>query len=104
MRKKILKLTFVVTSIAIATYNLYISKINYNNSNLRLANIELLAYAENTPKNPYCYNGGIGSSSCSIGGGLEILGFGVSTECSVSCVDGFYACCGIRCTCKETKK
>ncbi len=48
---------------------------------------------------PYCYNGGPGSTSCSIEGGLDILGVGVSASCSVSCMGGYYACCGIRCTC-----
>ena len=47
----------------------------------------------------YCYNGGAGSSSCSIDGGINILGYGVSAACSVSCNNGYYACCGIRCTC-----
>lgn len=46
-----------------------------------------------------CYNGGVGSNQCSIEGGITIAGSGVSANCSVSCDPGYYACCGIRCTC-----
>lgn len=101
MKKKILSATFVIVIITIATFNLYISKIEHNYSELKLADIELLAYAEDdTPYNPYCIEGGKGSIQCSIDAGIEILGVGVSASCSTSCKDGYYACCGIRCTCK----
>lgn len=49
----------------------------------------------------YCYNGGEGSTSCSINAGIEIKGGGVTTGCSVSCEVGFYSCCRLRCTCKR---
>jgi hypothetical protein len=48
---------------------------------------------------PFCYNGGIGAVSCSIEGGIEIAGSGVSASCMVSCSSGYYACCSLRCTC-----
>lgn len=46
MRKKILSAAFLIVIITIATFNLYISKIEHNYSELKLADIELLAYAE----------------------------------------------------------
>ena len=46
-----------------------------------------------------CYYGGKGSKSCSIPTGIEMKG-GVSIECSVSCNDGYYACCGLSCICR----
>ena len=67
------------------------------------ANVEALTTPEpgggSTPGLITCYNGGPGASSCSIDGGIEIVGSGVSVACSVSCRDGYYACCGIRCSC-----
>lgn len=49
----------------------------------------------------YCHNGGEGSISCSIDAGVEIKIGGVSAGCSVSCTDGYYACCSLRCTCEK---
>lgn len=68
------------------------------------ANVEALTSGEvpgggNTPGLITCYNGGPGSSQCSIDGGINIVGSGVSAACSVTCRAGYYACCGIRCTC-----
>jgi hypothetical protein len=51
--------------------------------------------------NNYCWSGGPGSNACSIDAGIDIMGFGVSAACSVSCDSGYYACCGLRCTCKR---
>ncbi len=59
------------------------------------ANVEALANVEDV----YCYNGGIGASQCEIEAGITIAGHGVSATCSVTCRDGYYACCGIRCVC-----
>lgn len=47
----------------------------------------------------YCHSGGRGSESCSIDAGVEIKGVGVSAGCSVSCKEGYYACCSLRCKC-----
>lgn len=47
---------------------------------------------------PHCYNGGSGSQSCEIPAGIKLPG-GVTTGCSVSCFEGFYACCGLNCVC-----
>ena len=66
-----------------------------NLSDLALANVEALANGESS----YCYAGGVGSTSCSIDAGIEILGVGVAGGCSVSCNSGYYACCSLRCTC-----
>ena len=58
-------------------------------------NVEVLAANDI----PYCYNGGQGAIQCEIEGGITILEIGVSATCSVTCRDGYYACCGIKCTC-----
>lgn len=52
---------------------------------------------------PHCYNGGRGSLSCEIPAGIELPG-GVSMACSVSCKEGYYACCGLGCVCLPEKK
>ena len=59
-------------------------------------NIEALASGES----PFgCFAGGVGSNACSIDAGIEILGVGVAGGCSVSCNQGYYACCSMTCTC-----
>nr|WP_152557950.1 hypothetical protein [Nonlabens ulvanivorans] len=40
-----------------------------------------------------CDAGGEGATSCSISGQVEILGTGTEVAMSVSCGDGYYACC-----------
>ncbi len=46
-----------------------------------------------------CYNGGPNSTSCKIEPGIKI-GDMVSIGCGVTCEEGYYACCGVRCACK----
>lgn len=46
-----------------------------------------------------CVHGGSGASACSIDAGVEIVGCGVSTACSVTCKDGYFACCAMTCRC-----
>lgn len=46
-----------------------------------------------------CLSGGEGANSCSVDAGIDILGVGVTTSCSVSCNDGYFACCGVGCYC-----
>ena len=58
-------------------------------------NAEVLASGEG----PNCYNGGVGASSCSIESGIDVFGLGISKKCEVTCIDGYYACCGLRCIC-----
>ena len=41
---------------------------------------------------PACGHGGVGSNACSVTDGGS-LGVGGKNECSVSCNDGYYACC-----------
>ncbi len=60
------------------------------------SNVEALADGESSS---FCYSGGRGASHCTIKGGIEILGCGFSIDCEVTCRDGYYACCGIGCTC-----
>lgn len=40
-----------------------------------------------------CISGGEGADSCSLGGDVEIVGVGGGVECTVSCRDGYDACC-----------
>ena len=51
---------------------------------------------------PSCYSGGLGARSCSISAGTNIAGMGVSAGCSVTCDEGYYACCSLQCTCVNT--
>jgi hypothetical protein len=100
---KFLKIFGLAMIVSLAVYNVGLA-LNIDGSNdVSLNSVETLALAE-TAWNPICYNGGIGSLSCSIDAGIEIASCGVSGACSVSCEDGYYACCGIRCTCKEKAK
>ena len=46
-----------------------------------------------------CYKGGSGHAECKIEPGIKIGDF-VTMGCSVSCQEGYYACCGIRCICR----
>ena len=95
--------TMAVAAALFAGYSAYNTTENRNLNGITLANIEALTASpeDSEPFNPLCYNGGVGSLSCSIGTGIEISTFGISLECSVSCDSGYYACCGIRCTCKR---
>ncbi len=45
-----------------------------------------------------CHFGGPGASACEIPAGIDING-ATSFSCSVTCVEGYYACCGIGCKC-----
>lgn len=63
-------------------------------SNLTLDSVEVLTFGEGD-----CISGGHGAKSCSVQGGIKIDGVGSSVECSVSCYDDFYACCGFGCHC-----
>ena len=71
-----------------------------NMSEFMMANIEALSSPEdNSFICQNCYSGGPGASSCSIEAGIDIVGSGMSGSCSVSCNQGYYACCSIRCIC-----
>lgn len=45
-----------------------------------------------------CYSGGPGTSTCEIPAGIDINGE-TTVGCSVTCSDGYYACCGLTCKC-----
>lgn len=64
-------------------------------SNMLDLNVALLAESEEGN----CHSGGPGSTQCSINAGTTIIGVGVSAGCSVTCGAGYYACCGLTCTC-----
>lgn len=61
--------------------------------------------ALNNDDDPYkdCFSGGFGASECSIKAGADLGELGTSVGCSVTCVPGTYACCGIRCVCVIAK-
>lgn len=47
-----------------------------------------------------CISGGPGATSCSIAGGVVIVGSGGNATCSVTCGAGYHACCkGTGCSC-----
>ena len=97
MKKKILSSVFALALFVIAGFG--VNKSMSNKAQIRdlaLANVEALASGESSP---YCYAGGVGSTACSIDAGIEILGVGVAGGCSVTCSDGYYSCCSLRCTC-----
>lgn len=99
---KFSKRTFALVVLFIATLNVFI--VNGNKIGIEhfgLSQVEVMAETEDEPYNPYCHSGGKNSSQCSIDAGITILGFGVSIGCSVTCNSGYYACCGLRCTCKK---
>lgn len=60
---------------------------------------QIEAYMDAAEKDPECRTGGRGSASCRIAPGVDIGGTR-TIGCSVTCEDGYYACCGLRCTCK----
>lgn len=71
-----------------------------NNNIMMLEDVESLSNDEHSG----CLSGGPGSTACSIGAGVGVRSasandVGVDYNCSVSCQEGYYACCGIRCTC-----
>ena len=113
MKKKILYGIVAMMTIALGSVKAYEGLTQNNMSALMMENIEALTNGEATGTGTgsgegggsgddffMCYNGGPGSQSCSIAGGIEIVGVGVTAACSVSCYEGYYACCGIRCQCR----
>lgn len=101
---KFSKRTFALVVLFFATLNVFI--VNGNKIGIEhfgLSQVEVMANTEEGEEelNPFCHSGGKGSSQCSIDAGTEILGYGVSMGCSVTCNSGYYACCGLRCTCKK---
>ncbi len=90
----------VIIIISVCFVMVFAQYVGNKPSSMTLLNVEAISADEN----PFCYNGGVGASQCSIEGGITILNFGVSANCSVTCNSGYYACCGIRCTCKKERK
>lgn len=85
-----------ILSVLLVCMNLFVAVARqqslYNNEPFTLNNVETLNRSESDDD---CIAGGQGSSSCSIEGGIEIVGNGVTVGCSVSCNSGYYACCGL---------
>lgn len=46
-----------------------------------------------------CFAGGPRAVSCSLGAGVGIGGATGDASCTVTCSDGYYACCGVGCKC-----
>ena len=95
---------FVFTAIVLGFTNVFVAMTQQQNSPISLYNnnngVETFTTYEVDGVN-YCYNGGRGATSCSISGGIDIKGGGVSASCDVSFQTGYYACCCIRCTCEK---
>ena len=93
---------FVFIAAVLGFTNVFVAMTQQKNSPIPLHNngIETFTVYEADGSN-YCYNGGRGATSCSISGGIDIKGGGASAACDVSCQTGYYACCGIRCTCEK---
>ncbi len=49
-----------------------------------------------------CHSGGPSSTECKIEPGVKI-GDLVSIGCGITCYEGYYACCGVRCACIPEK-
>lgn len=93
---------FVFIAAVLGFSNVFVAMTQQKNSPIPLHNngIETFTIHEADGSN-YCYNGGRGATSCFISGGIDIKGGGASAACDVSCQTGYYACCGIRCTCEK---
>lgn len=72
---------------------------NYGTIQMALTNVEILSDSEGSSN--ICVSGGKGATACSITAGTTVVGVGLSGGCSVSCDSGYYACCGINCTCER---
>ena len=89
--KKVLFLSLFVASAVLAACLL--PRNNSSLEGLAKANVEALA---SVPVEVTCIAGGAGSSSCSMHWTVGPAEY----ECSVNCIDGYYACCNIaQCHC-----
>ena len=99
--KKILNPFFVVVVMCMAVFGAWKMHANLNEKSNRASlifsnDIEALSSSE-------CLSGGIGSTGCSISGGVTIVGNGTTATCSVSCAAGYYACCSLTgCHCNKS--
>lgn len=59
---------------------------------------EQTAIADKETATTECYSGGNGTRHCDIPAGIDINGE-TSVGCSVTCDEGYYACCGTTCKC-----
>ena len=63
------------------------------------ANLEAMLSIEGSTS---CISGGPNSTSCELGGNIDIPGLGTGISCAVSCNSKSYACCSITgCHCIE---
>ena len=92
--KKLLIAT--ICAVAISLSAVLVSN-SFNNQPILFQNVDLLAESEGSD----CYSGGPGSSNCTIEAGVKFLGIEIKVGCSVTCGEGYYACCGLRCVCVE---
>lgn len=101
MKKRIVLSVLAAAIVALTSFIGYRSLSSQPSEADILLNENIDALTSGEDLNPFCYNGGRGAVYCSIDGGINVFGYGVSASCSVACVSGYYACCGIRCTCKK---
>ena len=97
MKKKIIFAVGAVLVAAAVSAFVYVNNGRNSMDDLFNANVEALARNESGGCG-HCYNGGPGSTSCSISAGVDV-GLGISAGCSVSCGGGYYSCCSLRCIC-----
>ena len=88
----------VLLAASVTTFVSGVNKSNDSMDDLFKANVEALARNEVGKK---CISGGPGAMECSIGAGIDVVGVGVTYECSVTCGSGYYACCGVGCSCVQ---
>ena len=70
-------------------------------SQMSLDEIEALSQDETGHPDPVvdCIKGGPGIVSCSNDGCVPVCLGGLGDHCSITCNQGYYACCGYTCTC-----
>lgn len=103
--KKIIKVTSFIIAFTFIITNALLQP-NSLGSDLNLSSFFKVASADSeepagcTGSTPiYCFNGGCGANACSVEGGIEILGVGVTAAGSTACEPGFFACCTIKSKC-----
>lgn len=97
MKRKTVKIGVFAVIIAVAS--VFIAKQSTATAyGIAMSNVVALTAGE-AGSGSNCHNGGPGASACSIAKGITISGFGVTKGCSVACNSGYYACCGMQCTC-----
>lgn len=100
--KRTLILLVSTLLLASLTYTIAQNTILSSVSEITVEDVEALSSGETSCKGPHkngCHSGGENSSSCSIGASFHVCIGGLGGNCSTSCFQGSYACCGLDCKC-----